>query len=125
MASLAADAAFALAPLDEGFQRLVDGWIERRLLVIDEQLLPDGIGPPLRRQRARLAPALVVAPVGKDGRIECGLVALQGMADAEEMPARAHFLDRIESQRISVDHQRLHELAHALENLGIENYFLE
>src|SRR5690606_27843599 len=58
------------APGDEVPQRLVDRGIERRLLVVGQELLPDPVGALSCIERAGLAPGLEVAPVGEHRGVE-------------------------------------------------------
>ena len=79
----------ALSPLDEGVQRLGPARVERRRLVLGEELLPDAVRPLRGGPRAVLLPRLEVPPVGQERLVERGLVARERVRRAEEVPARA------------------------------------
>src|SRR5262245_9940231 len=87
--------ALALAPLDECRQRLRDRRIERRLLVLLEELLPDRIGAPRRGLGAALAPGLVIVPDRQERSVERRLVALERMRRAEMVAGRPDLADRL------------------------------
>ena len=69
-----------------------------------EPLLVEPVRRVVGRRRARLAPGLVVAPVGDHRRVEGGAVARLGVRAAEEMAAGADLAHGVERQLVVVDH---------------------
>ena len=67
---------------------------EGRRLVIGQNLMHQPVGAVGGVDRAAFGPGLVVAPVGQERAIECGLVARLGVFGAEEMAAGTDLLHR-------------------------------
>ncbi|KAB2860643.1 MAG: hypothetical protein F9K43_22520, partial [Bauldia sp.] len=105
--------------------RLFHRPIDRRLLIAGENLLPDLGRLPLRRGRARLPPALVIAPVGEDRRVEGGGKACLRVRRAEVVPAGADVAHGLEREGAFVDHQGIEELRHHLQQIDVENRLFE
>src|SRR5215469_7783016 len=78
-----------LATCHIGAQSLADRWIHGRLLIAPQQFFPYPICAPRAVEGAGFLPGFEIAPIREQGRIEGRLVALQSVADTEEMPAGA------------------------------------
>src|SRR5262245_15654331 len=86
--------ALALAPLDEFLQRLFDRRIERRLLILLQQLLPNAVGATRRGLGAAFPPGLVIVPYRQERPVERRFVAGERMRRAEIMAGRPDLADR-------------------------------
>ena len=70
-------------------------------------------------------PRLEVAPVRDERPVERGLVALEGVGRPEEVAAGPDVGDRLEAEAGLVDRDRLEDLRHHLQDLGVDDQLLE
>src|SRR5918993_4803219 len=118
-------AALADSAVDEGVELLLHRRVNGRRLVGGDQLLVDPVGVARGVGGPGLAPALEVAPVRDQRRIERGPVALLRVGAAEEMPAGPDLADGVQRQGVLVDRQRLEEARHHLQRVDVDHQLLE
>src|SRR5262245_13850235 len=92
--------ALALAPLDKVLERFLDRRIERRLLILPQKLLPDGVGAARRSLGAAFPPGPVIVPDRQERPVEGRLVARKRMRRAEMVTGRPDLADRLEGKAL-------------------------
>src|SRR5437773_4797430 len=118
-------AAFPLAALHELIEFGTYACIHGGLAVIGERLLVELVCLLPGFGLAGGEPLLVVAPVGNHRCIEGLLIARQRMGGTEEMTARPYFANGLDAERILIGGERLEELHHHLDEITVEDEFLE